>query len=168
MGMLFNTEGTLRLLVMLNDAFRRGKFTYIKNHPPSNHFIADLQALTTGANGIFSRCCEPLYLDDGQDSVSTNWKNFLNLLDTTNQGGQTISQIIGSSIAAALLGNAPYTNVKSIEFFAVPSAAGLSVQVQAIPFSNDETMIITVTTATVHALIEERRRSPSGRGRREE
>jgi hypothetical protein len=157
MGMLFNTDGTIRILAMANNAFKRGTFKRLQNNPPST-LIHDLQNLGSGATGIYVKVCTQLFIDDYDDTVSTNWQTFLNLLDTTNQPTttSTISSLIGTEIALALQNKAPYKTVKAIEFFAVPFT---SLQLMVLPpfpvisTAGEKTMIITIQTGTVDALL---------------
>ena len=58
MGMLFNTPDTLTLLRLVNVTFHRAGFTNIKNNPPTNTFLQDLQALG-GGNSIYNLICTP-------------------------------------------------------------------------------------------------------------
>jgi hypothetical protein len=167
MGMLFNTDGTIRTLNRVNSAFKKKSFATLSSSPPGT-LIHDLMNLGSGATGIFQMVCIPLRLDDYNSDVSTNWKNFLNLLDTTNQTvsgvTKTLSQFIGIELAKALQGQSPYNGVKGVEFFAVP---GTTLQLTPGPpfqiftdtaTQKEKTMIVTIETATVQALMEARRR----------
>ena len=167
MGMLFNTDGTIRTLNRVNSAFKKKSFTTLVASPPGT-LIHDLLNLGSGATGIFQKVCVPLRLDDYNVAVSTNWQNFLNLLDTTNQTvngvTKTLSQFIGIALAEALQDQAPYNGVKGVEFFAVP---GTTLQLTPGPpfqiftdaaTQKEKTMIVTIETATVQALMEARRR----------
>jgi len=159
MGMLFNTPGTLRLIVKLNIAFDRANFATLKTHPPTGFDPGGVNG--TGAHGIYEKVCVPLGITDATTSVNNNWIAFLNILDTTPTAGTTsISAQIGTAIAQALAGIAPHGNDSAVEFFAVPDNVTVpSVKIIDFPDHNgDTTLIVEVTTATLTALLEARHR----------
>jgi hypothetical protein len=160
MGMLFNTPGTLRMLKALNERFRKDRFTHLQAHLPAN-LIYNLSNLTgnVGPNGIHDKVCTLLGMDDWDPDVSANWRTFLNILDRTAcapqivagaPGNPTISGEIGRALALALQSMAPYQNVTSVEYFAVPTSARVpNLNIQPLTDGNgDQTLIVTVTTTT--------------------
>lgn len=162
MGMLFNSAGTLRIINLVNNTFKKSNLNRLTHNHPS--LINDLQHLGSGSSGLYAKICTPLSIDDYDDAVSTNWQAFLNLMDTTNQSssGATISSILGNEIAKALQGTSPYNSIKAIEFFAVPSSA-LQLAVYPPPFptitaGHDKVMIITIQTAAIDSLLRSGRR----------
>jgi hypothetical protein len=152
MGMLFNTDGTNRILALLNVSFRGKKFKALQS-TISAGLVNALRTLPSGG-GIYSVAAQPLGIDDDDSSVSTNWSTWLGYLDSTPQSGHPLSYHIGNAMADALT-NTNFTYI-GIEFFAVP---GTSLQINPLPTldlkqgsSNKYTKIITVQTLTVDKL----------------
>ncbi len=159
MGMLFNSDGTNRILNTLNARFRKDRFADLQAHTPTG-LITALNSLTghVPPHGIYDTVCSLLRMDDWESRVSGNWQTFLGILDGTSIGAgfsgytapYTVSGEIGRAIAYAIQNQAPWTGIMSVEFFAVPTATTKpSLNIQTVTdHSGEVTMVISVTTTT--------------------
>jgi hypothetical protein len=157
MGLLFNTDGTLEILALLNSRFAKHNFIALQGSAALQNTLSNLTG-NVNANGIFSKVCIPLGIDGKHASISGNWKAFLDILDRSSCPSQsphppanpTIAGEIGRAISLALQNTAPWQNVTSIEFFAVPqSQTKPTLTIGTVQDSKlDVTMFVTVTTTT--------------------
>lgn len=157
MGMLFNTDATLRMLDTVNATFRGLSFKqFFATNPKVS--IQTFRALgTSTTTGIYSQAALPLGIDDFDPVISRRWQKWLGWLDSTTQSpGQTVSYVIGNAIADAIQGRSVNgtagVTFNSVEFFVVPGPSGVSVSVGDVPEDSNSTTftkVITIQTMTV-------------------
>lgn len=156
MGMLFNTDTTLNMLMVVNTAFNRDGLNRIRNDkaPGWPTIFGGLP----GTAGTYALAASPLNvdLDGGRGLRSKRWQSWLKILDkNTNTNGTNLATYVGTQINNAIANTgATYT---AIEFFAVPTApsAGASITALGTDYPNGDgtmTKVITFTTSTLDAL----------------
>ena len=128
MGMLFNSDGTLRILKLLTETFSGHNFTNLKNDAMFKAALGQPVATTSTYSAA-----QMIHVDQdpgdagnniaSQPSVTTNWGKWLNYLDAhsgndTDNNGVTMSTVqwVRTTIENALNDN----NCIGVEFFAVP------------------------------------------------
>jgi hypothetical protein len=126
MGMLFNTEGTLRILKMLTEKFSRQSFKSIQNAGvggASTHTLITALTSSIGTNSTFA-VAQLFQVDQdpgGDASVNANWRTWLGLLDGAGSrhgslAAQSPAMLIRNEIARAIQDG----TCVGIEFFATP------------------------------------------------
>ena len=160
MGMLFNTESTLEILRLVNNAFsvdglRKLRFE-INSGTGKSQWLDKFNKMGTSGHDTYTTVASPLDIDldigRGNSHRSSRWKRYLSYLDSTNVSGtaQTVANQIGGFLITAIND----TSYDAVEFFAVPSTnATASVVVNQSNLQNligiNKIMIITVTTTVV-------------------
>lgn len=112
MGMLFNTDATLRLLSLTNTAFNKANYT---NNILGNSSIRAVFTPPYTNIDTFTNLAKKLGIDHEETGKSARWKNWLNYFDTD------VASVVYGYIYTHAIQNA---NVIQVEFFAVPSATG--------------------------------------------
>jgi hypothetical protein len=156
MGALFNTDGTIRLVNMLNGNYRGKHFGTLQGLNQQT-MLRDKTQTTPNVAAAFG-------LDDDDPAVSSNWMNWLGYLDQQMQKytdpatGVTTNQSCGMWVRLAMadaLDNKPKP-CSGIEFFAIPgSSLEVLLPIQQIDDAknkNKKTTIITVQTLTIDKL----------------
>jgi hypothetical protein len=125
MGMLFNTDDTLRILKVINQAFSRQGLNRLRKDTTYPWATAFSQLPNPngfgGATGTYNTVAKALGidLDGGTGLGSARWHKFLNILDVQPQQGSVVATIIGQAISNALNNK----NYSQVEIFAVPTSS---------------------------------------------
>jgi hypothetical protein len=149
MGMLFNTDATLKLLEITNNAFNSYSFSFMKT---SSYWLNTFAS--TGSFNTYAHVAQRLSMDHAEPGKSKKWQNWLKLFDQSPAAAKVYPWIHGAMTDTS-------ATCRQVEFFAVPSAsATIDATSQKVPDketqlpggNNPYTLCITIATQTADQL----------------
>jgi hypothetical protein len=151
MGMLFNTDATLKLLEIANIAFNKLNYAQNIQTNPTYSKVLQMQSPYTTIS-TYKNLAKPLGVDHEEVGKSKRWQKWLNYFDA-----DIASTVYGYIYNGAILN----ANVVQVEFFAVPSNTKTLAASSILVVDNQSdgsdgsksTLAITISTNTIDQLI---------------